>query len=160
MHWFSFADFQQYFSGTLAPRWNYNWDQSWSIWWKNKQTGSRMKKALMKRTSSGCDCRPIVGVSWALAAVGDNDRGAFVSGSLLCRYAEVRGHIVMGGASAGGGAIAPEALRVIEVLQSISCQRVGCMLVQIGPRVGVGGVEGRGQGGRSWAGARATQRVM
>lgn len=89
-------------------------------------------------------------VRQVLAAIGDNDRGAFVSGGLLCRYAEVWGHIVVGGAGAGGGAITPEALWVIEVLQSIARQGVGCMLVQIGgPRMGVGGVEGRGQGGRS-----------
>lgn len=82
-----------------------------------------------------------------------------MSGGLLCRYAEVRGHIIVCGASAGGGAVTPEALWVIEVLQSVACQGVGCMLVQVGPRVGVGGVKGWGRGGGSRACVRPTKRV-
>lgn len=107
-----------------------------------------------------CDCNPTVCARQVLAAIGDNDRGAFMSGGLLCWYAEVRGHIIVCGARAGGGTVAPEALWVIEVLQSVACQGVGRMLVQVRPWVGAGGVESRGWGGGSRACARPTKRVV
>ncbi|TNN71050.1 hypothetical protein EYF80_018711 [Liparis tanakae] len=95
-----------------------------------------------------------------LAAVADNDGGAFVSGGLLRRHAEVRGHVVVGGDRAGGGAVAPQALWFVEVLQSVPGQGVGSMLVQVGPRVDVGVVEGRSRGGGIRARTRAAKRVV
>lgn len=75
-----------------------------------------------------------------LASISNNDRCAFTPSGLLCWYAEV---IVGGGAGAGGGAVAPEALWVIQVLQSVAGQGICWMLVQVGPRVCMGGIEGR-----------------
>lgn len=67
-----------------------------------------------------------------LASISNNDRCAFTPGALLCGYAEV---IVGGGAGAGGGAVAPEALWVVQVLQSVAGQGICWMLVQVGPRM-------------------------
>lgn len=83
-----------------------------------------------------------------------------MSGGLLCRHAEVRGHVVVGGARAGGGAVAPQALWFVEVLQSVAGHGVGFMLVQVGPRVDVGGVEGRSRGGGIRARTRMTKWVV
>lgn len=68
-------------------------------------------------------------VSWVLAAIGDNDRSSFMAGSLVCLYAEVRCHIIVCGAGAGRGAAASEAFWLVEVLQSVTSQGVGCVFV-------------------------------
>lgn len=103
----------------------------------------------MEITSSDCVLSHAAGVSSSLAAIGDNDRGALVSSRLLYGYAEMWCHIIVGGAGAGGGAITSKTVRVIEVLQGVASQRVGCVLVQIGPGMRLRGVEGWAEGGRS-----------
>lgn len=107
-----------------------------------------------------CDCSLTVCVRKVLAAIGNNDRGAFMAGGLLSWYVEVRVHIVVCAARAGGCTVAPEVLLVIEVLQGVACQGVGCMLAQERPWVGAGGIEGWGWDGGSRACARPTKRMV
>lgn len=74
----------------------------------------------------------------ALAAVADNDRGAFMSRVLFSWCEEV---VVVGGFSVNRGATAPQVLRVVQVLQGVARQGIRRMFVYIGTWMAVGGVE-------------------
>lgn len=89
------------------------------------------------------------------AAIGDNDRSAFMAGRLFGLHAEMSGHVIMRRTWATQR-VSSEAVGLIQMFKCVASEWVSCVFFQVLARMG--GVESRGW--RNCAGSCQGQRLL